>query len=391
MRNNRKDRLSLVRARARRNNLRVERLEARLALATASPLAVNDFYHDLVDQPLDISGPGVLANDTSSTGNPLSAGLFSAPKHGTLDLSSDGSFHYEPEAGFMGLDSFLYFNNDGGSDSMLAAVTIDVGEGGPPPQAADDSYSVDEDGTLSIAMSDGLLANDTSADDTTLSSSLVSGPVNGTLSLGADGSFTYVPNANFNGSDSFTYSATDGAGDSAAATATITVNPVNDKPTATNDSFTMGEDAALTVDAAGGILTNDADVDGDVLTPTVTSQPLHGVLVVNADGSFSYTPEANYNGLDGFSYLVSDGTTTSDVASATIMISPVNDLPGTVNDQYTTAEDAPLEIAAPGVLANDADVDGDALSSILVNPPQHGTVTLGPDERVSSPVVSSME
>src|SRR3954470_6171023 len=111
-----KNRLSnRSRSTSRRHFLRAERLEARLALATASPVAVNDFYHDLVDQPLDISSPGILSNDGSSTGNPLSAGLFSAPKHGTLDLSNDGSFHYVPESGYMGLDSFLYFNNDGGS------------------------------------------------------------------------------------------------------------------------------------------------------------------------------------------------------------------------------------------------------------------------------------
>jgi hypothetical protein len=105
-------------------------LEARYALATASPVAVNDFYHDLIDQPLHISSPGILANDTTSSGNPLSAGLFSSPQHGTLDLAGDGSFNYVPEAGYMGLDSFLYFANDGGSDSLLAAVTIDVGDGG---------------------------------------------------------------------------------------------------------------------------------------------------------------------------------------------------------------------------------------------------------------------
>src|SRR4029079_982657 len=145
----------------------------------------------------DVSDSGVLANDTSTSGAALSAGIFSGPAHGTVELSADGSFHYVPEADFMGLDSFLYFANDGASDSMLAAVTIDVGDGGPPPQAADDSYSVDEDGALSVAFSDGLLANDTSADDATLSSSLVSGPATGTLSLGTDGSFTYVPNANF--------------------------------------------------------------------------------------------------------------------------------------------------------------------------------------------------
>src|SRR5262249_6812095 len=151
------------------------------------------------------------------------------------------------------------------------------------------------------------------------------------------------------------------------------------KPTAANDSFTTGEDTTLTVDAATGLLANDSDVDGDPLTPTITSQPLHGTVVLNPDGSFSYTPEANYNGLDGFSYLVSDGTDTSDVASATVVVTPANDLPVGVNDEYTTEEDTPLEIVAPGVLANDTDVDGDALSSILVNPPQHGTVTLGAD------------
>src|SRR5262249_3153571 len=115
------------------------------------------------------------------------------------------------------------------------------------------------------------------------------------------------------------------------------------------------------------------------LNLTVTSQPLHGTVSVNPDGSFSYTPEANYSGLDGFSYLVSDGSKTSDVASATITVNPVNDVATAVNDEYTTDADTPLTIAAPGVLTNDTDVDGDALSSILVNPPLHGTVTLGPD------------
>jgi VCBS repeat-containing protein len=367
------------RSTSRKNFLRLERLEDRLALATASPVAVNDFYHDLVNQPLTIAPAGVLANDISSSGGALTAGWFSGPAHGSLDFNDDGSFIYSPEADFVGLDTFMYFANDGASDSMLAAVTIDVGDGGPPPDAVDDVYSVDEDGTLSVAFSDGVLANDTVTEGQSLSAAIVSGPTNGTLSLGDDGSLMYVPNANFNGSDTFTYSATDDAGDSDVATVTITVNAVNDKPTAANDSFPVGEDTTLTIGAASGLLMNDADLDGDTLTPTVTLQPLHGTLVLNGDGSFTYTPEANYNGLDGFSYLVSDGTDTSDVASATIVVSPANDLPVGVNDEYTTEEDTPLEIAAPGVLVNDTDVDGDALASILVNPPQHGSVTLSAD------------
>jgi VCBS repeat-containing protein len=379
MRSFRKTRQSDRQSTSRRDFLRVERLEVRWALATASPVAVNDFYHDLVNQPLDISTPGVLANDTSASGAAMSAGLFSGPAHGTVDLSADGSFHYVPNADYLGLDSFLYVANDGASDSMLAAVTIDVGQGGPPPEANDDSYSLDEDGTLDIASSDGVLANDVAAAGESLAASVLTAPTNGTLTLAADGSLTYVPSANFNGTDSFTYNATDSAGDSAVATASITINPVNDKPVAGNDAYSTAEDNTLTVDAAGGLLANDADIDGDTLVPTVTLQPVHGSVNVNADGSFSYTPDANYNGLDGFSYLVSDGTTTSDVASATIMINSVNDLPVGVNDQYTTPEDTPLSIAAPGVLTNDTDVDGDALSSILVNPPQHGQVTLGAD------------
>src|SRR6478736_5508792 len=159
MRNAGKNRMSDRRRTTNRKNfLRLERLESRYALATASPVAVNDFYHDLVNQPLEIPAAGILSNDSSPSGSPLSAGLFSGPSHGTLDVSENGSFVYTPETDYMGLDSFLYFANDGVSDSMLAAVTIDVGDGGPPPDAADDSYNVDEDGTLSVAFSDGVLA-----------------------------------------------------------------------------------------------------------------------------------------------------------------------------------------------------------------------------------------
>jgi VCBS repeat-containing protein len=376
LRMSRKKRSSSVRLRPA---FRLERLEDRLALSAASPVAVNDFYNDLINQPLDVGTPGILANDSSPSGAPLSVGLFSGPAHGTLNLNADGSFHYLPETDFSGLDSFLYVASDGGGDSMLAAVTINIGDGGPPPEAHDDTYSVDEDGVLSVALSDGVLANDTAAEGATLSAELVTSPANGTLSLGADGSFTYLPNANFNGVDSFTYQAKDEAGDPAIATATITVNPVNDKPAAANDAFSLSEDTTLTVDAAGGLLVNDSDIDGDVLTPAITSQPLHGTVTLNPDGSFSYTPEANYNGLDGFSYLVGDGQATSEVASATFLIQPVNDAPVGINDQYTTAEDTPLTIDAPGVLVNDSDVDADGLSSILVNPPQNGTVTLGAD------------
>ena len=215
MRSFRKTRQSDRQSTSRRDFLRVERLEVRWALATASPLAVNDFYHDLVNQPLDIGMPGILANDTSSSGEPLSAGLFSGPAQ--RHARSVGRWLVSLRAGsrLSGSRQLSLFANDGGSDSMLAAVTIDVGDGGPPPKPPTIAYSLDEDGTLNIAMSDGVLANDTAAAGESLTLSSVAGqrprPTARSRSA-ADGSFTYVPNANFNGTDSFTYSATDWRG-----------------------------------------------------------------------------------------------------------------------------------------------------------------------------------
>jgi len=362
----------------RRDFLRLERLEDRLALATA-PVAVNDLYHTPIDEPLTITAPGILSNDSDADGDPLVAGLFSGPANGTLTLNEDGSFNYQPNADFTGLDSFIYFANDGALDSLLAAVTIRVDGDGTPPVASNDSYNVEEDGALTVAVSGGVLGNDIDAQGSAMTAALVAGPAHGTLALAADGSFTYLPTANFSGLDSFTYTASDASGASNVATATITVDAVNDKPTVANDAFNTDEDGVLTVGAAEGVLINDADLDGDTLTTVIESQPLHGTVSLGADGSFTYTPEADYNGLDGFSYFVTDGTTDSDVATATITIGPVNDLPAVVNDTYTTAEDTPLEVVAPGVLVNDSDIDGDALSAVLLAPPVHGTVTLGAD------------
>jgi VCBS repeat-containing protein len=362
----------------RRNFLRLERLEDRTVLSGASPVAVNDLYQSLIDQPLDVSAPaGVLANDTDAEGDTLSASLFSGPANGTLDLNADGSFLYTPNAGFTGTDSFIYFANDGSTNSMLAAVTLQIDGNGAAPQAQDDSFNTPEDGVLNIGFSEGVLANDTDPDGDPLTATLVAGPTNGTLALNADGSFTYIPNADYTGSDSFTYTATDGAGVSNVATVNITIDPVNDLPTAENDAFTVDEDTDLAL--TDSILANDTDPDGDPLTATLVSSAQHGTLTLNSDGTFTYAPVENFNGLDGFSYLVSDAEGNSNVATVTITVNSVNDLPSAVNDEYSTDEDTPLAIAAPGLLGNDTDVEGDPLSAAMVAEPEHGTLTLNAD------------
>src|SRR5439155_515468 len=138
-------------------------------------------------------------------------------------------------------------------------------------------------------------------------------------------------------------------------------------------------DTQLTV-SAPGVLANDSDVDGDALSAVLVSNPTHGTLTLNGDGSFTYMPALNFNGIDSFTYKASDGQAQSGVATVTITVTPVNDAPVAANDDsYTTPEDTQLTVIAPGVLANDTDVDGDALSAVLVNGPSHGTLTLNAD------------
>src|SRR5205814_1759855 len=160
---------------------------------------------------------------------------------------------------------------------------------------------------LIVSAAAGVLANDTDIDSPTLSAVLVAGPTHGAFALNADGSFIYTPDADYNGPDSFTYQASDGSLVSNVVTVALTINAVNDAPVAAADAYTLDEDTPLTINAATGLLANDADVDSSSLTAVLVSGPTHGVLLLNPDGSFTYVPDADYNGPDLFSYQASDG------------------------------------------------------------------------------------
>src|SRR5205814_2057290 len=224
----------------------------------------------------------------------------------------------------------------------------------------------------------GVLGNDTDEDGDTLTSIVVSQPTHGAVTLNTNGSFTYTPALNYNGSDSFTYKANDGTADSNVATVTINVAAVNDAPVAVNDSYNATEDTPLTT-APPCFVGNDTDEDGNTLTAAVVAQPAHGTVTVNADGSFTYTPVLNYNGSDSFTYKANDGTVDSNTATVTVAVAAVNDAPVAVNDSYNTTEDTALTIAAPGVGGNDTDVDGNQLTAAVIAQPANGTVTVSAD------------
>jgi VCBS repeat-containing protein len=241
--------------------------------------------------------------------------------------------------------------------------------------ATNDSYITDEDTVLTVADS-GVLSNDTDLDRNPLTAVKVSNPAHGSVTFDVTGSFVYTPDANFNGVDSFTYKANDGSTDSNIATVTITINPVNDAPIAVNDTYIANEDSMLNITAQNGVLGNDSDVDSAALAAVKVTNPAHGVLTLNANGSFVYTPTANYNGLDSFTYKDNDGLTDSNVATVTITINPVNDTPVALNDSRSIAENGVLAVAAPGVLGNDTDVEGNSLTAVKVTDPASGSLAL---------------
>ena len=285
-----------------------------------------------------------------------------------MTLAADGSFTYTPNANFNGTDSFTYTASDGAAASNVATVTMTVTSVNDAPVAVNDSATTAENTAVTIAV----LSNDTDADGGTLSVASVTTPAHGTAAINAGGTITYSPAANYSGGDSFSYTISDGQGGSATATVSVTVTNVNNAPVAVNDSATTLEDEAVTI----AVLANDTDADGGTLNAVLVSGPATARWSLNPDGSFRYTPAANFNGADSFRYKASDGAADSNVATVTVVIEAVNDEPVAGNNSYSTNEDQVLNVAAPGVLGNDTDIDGGPLRAVLVSGPSHGTVTL---------------
>ena len=290
------------------------------------PVANDDSYSLNEDAVLSVPAPGVMANDTDPDGKSLTAILVAGPSHGLLSFSTNGSFSYMPAPNYDGPDGFTYQVSDGVAQSGVATVTLTVIPVNHPPQAFDDAYSVNEDAALNIP-APGVLANDTDVDGDSLTAILVSGPLHGSLVLNADGSFHYLPGTNYNGQDSFTYKANDGMADSGIGTVRVTVMAVNHAPVAYPDQYVTYEDRPLAVMAALGVLANDIDVDGDQLQALLVKGASHGMVNLNDDGSFIYTPAVNFNGSDSFAYQANDGILESAITTVTITVLAVNHPP----------------------------------------------------------------
>ena len=313
------------------------------APALAQPVANPDSYTTNEDTTLNVGGNGVRTNDNlAGFGNNADAIVLAGPSHGTLTLGQNGNFTYVPSANFNGTDTFTYrLRYPTNNFSNAATVTIVVNPvNDAPTGVVNRSYTTAEDVPLSIA-APGVLAGVTDPDGPVTAAVVTNLAASaGTLSLNANGAFTFNPAAGFSGNATFTYRAVDSrGGQSATATVTIAVSSVNDPPVANANSYATTEDIAAFNVAAPGVLANDTDPDtGSVLTAVlVTSVPASaGTLTLNANGSFTFRPALNFSGVTSFTYNARDNATPPGLSAApatvTITVAAVNDAPTAVAD-----------------------------------------------------------
>src|SRR4029078_11986582 len=211
---------------------------------------------------------------------------------------------------------FTYTVTDGALTSNTATVTVEVAPVNDAPVAVDDAPTATQDTPVIYTVTD-LVGNDTDVDSSTLTIASVTSGSGGTAVLNANGTVTFTPDENFNGTADFTYTVTDGALTSNTATVTVEVAPVNDSPVAVDDALTATEDTPV-IYAVTDLVGNDTDVDSSALTIASVRSGAGGTAVLNANGTVTFTPDENFNGTADFTYTVTDGALTSNTATQTV-------------------------------------------------------------------------
>ncbi len=346
-----------------------------------APAAANDSGTTDEDTATTID---LVNNDSDLDGSvdATSVSVIAQPAHGSVSINATtGVATFTPTANYFGSDSFTYVVQDNeDATSNVASVSLTINSVNDAPVASNDTVSLQEDTPHDI----NALGNDSDVDGTLQAASLqiVTAPVNGTTSIAA-GVITYTPGDDFNGSDSLTYRVQDNLGVwSNTATVTITVQSVNDTPLANDDSAQTDEDTAVSID----LLDNDSDLDGTLNAGSIAivSAPAHGSLQDNGDGTVTFTPAANFNGSDSFTYTVSDNEAgVSNTATVALDVQPVNDAPVISGSAVTEL----LEGEAYSFVPTLSDVDSMNLTVTATNLPAWLTLNSTTGEISGTPQV----
>jgi hypothetical protein len=288
-----------------------------------------------------------------------------------------GVVTYTPNLDYTGADAFTYQICDGTGLCGTADVAVTVDALADGPITVDDNTTMAEDGSVTVDVAFNDSDPDGNLDPTTVT--ITSGPSNGTATPNGDGTITYDPDANWFGTETITYQICDTTAPTplcATATLTVTVNAVPDLPVAQDDTVSTAEDSSVVIDVVG----NDSDVDGnlDPTSVTISTPPTAGSVSVDAvTGAVTYSPPAEWSGIDSFEYQICDTGGNCDTAVATVTVLPVNDAPVAQDDSSTVPEDGSVTV---DVMANDSDIDSslDPASVTVEIAPAHGTTTVDP-------------
>ncbi len=348
--------------------------------------AVDDGYGG--SQGATITG-NVLDNDFDPEGDDQTVDVAispsNGPANGTVTLNADGSFSYTPnDPSFFGNDSFIYSIFDNGSPVATNSATVSIIISGENTTIAVNDF---RDTVVNVPVTGNVLTNDEDleGDNQVVTTLTVTSDQGVTVNIAPDGSFTYIPPVDYVGGDFFMYSIEDDGNPQATDSATvfIRINPVGQNNTIANADAVFTE---VNVAIPGNVLTNDVDLEGD--TQTVTNPGTYtltgGVLVLNADGSFIYTPNPGFTGTDTFTYDIVDDNanpaTDSAVLTITVVGDPAMNYTFAVDDGYGGSQGATI---TGNVLDNDFDPEGDDQTvDVAISPsngPANGTVTLNAD------------
>ncbi|WP_409438357.1 tandem-95 repeat protein [Vibrio sp. BS-M-Sm-2] len=309
------------------------------------------------DGSITLSQEQLLAHASDVDGDDLTAANLTAGDNATVTANDDGSFTITPDANFNG-DIDLSFDVSDGLETVQAGVDLTVNPVNDLPTAADQSFTVEEDGTLIFTDADLLAgAADIDGDDLSITDVSYTG-AEGVFTDNGDGTYSFAPNENFNGDVSLDFSVSDGT-ETVDANIDVTVTDVNDAPVAGATSYQMNEDGTITL-SPEQLIANSSDVDGEVSLESVTYTGSDGALVQNDDGSVTFTPSENFNGDISLDVVVTDDDGATATTTAGIEVLAVNDGPESEGVNLTTAEDSTILITQDMLLAQATDIDNTA-------------------------------